>query len=77
MRGSFFSFLTTLFLFLTLSAASPVGQDAGNLAKRVNAGSLQQVTNFGSNPSGTKMYIYVPKKLASNPGVVVAIHYCK
>ncbi|KAI0505683.1 putative acetyl xylan esterase [Xylaria bambusicola] len=46
---------------------------AGPLERRA---SLQQVTNFGANTSGTKMYIYVPNKLASNPAVVVAIHYC-
>ncbi|KAI0440117.1 Alpha/Beta hydrolase protein [Xylaria telfairii] len=38
--------------------------------------SLQQVTNFGANTSGTKMYIYVPNNLATNPAVIVAIHYC-
>lgn len=37
---------------------------------------LRQVTNFGSNPSGTKMYIYVPAKLAASPPIIVAIHYC-
>lgn len=37
---------------------------------------LQQVTNFGSNPSNTKMFIYVPDKLAPNPPIIVAIHYC-
>ncbi|KAI1114976.1 Alpha/Beta hydrolase protein [Nemania sp. NC0429] len=46
---------------------------AGGLAKRA---SLQQVTNFGANTSGTKMYIYVPNKVASNPAIIVAIHYC-
>jgi acetylxylan esterase len=40
------------------------------------AASLQQVTSFGANTSGTKMYIYVPDKLATNPAIVVAIHYC-
>ncbi|KAI0107876.1 putative acetyl xylan esterase [Nemania sp. FL0031] len=40
------------------------------------AASLQQVTNFGANTSGTKMYIYVPDKLASNPAIIVAVHYC-
>lgn len=40
------------------------------------AASLQQVTSFGANTSGTKMYIYVPDNLASNPGIIVAIHYC-
>lgn len=38
--------------------------------------SLQQVTSFGVNTSGTKMYIYVPDNLATNPAVIVAIHYC-
>ncbi|KAL3423278.1 PHB depolymerase family esterase [Phlyctema vagabunda] len=42
----------------------------------VLAASLQQVTSFGSNPTGAQMYIYVPDKLASNPAIIVAIHYC-
>lgn len=37
---------------------------------------LTQVSNFGSNPSGTRMYIYVPSKLAASPPIIVAIHYC-
>ncbi|KAK1998775.1 PHB depolymerase family esterase [Colletotrichum falcatum] len=49
---------------------------AVGLAVSAGAASLQQVTSFGSNPSGAKMYIYVPDKLAANPPVVVAIHYC-
>jgi acetylxylan esterase len=55
-------------LALTSSLAS-----AGVIEKR---GSLQQVTGFGSNPSNTQMYIYVPNKLATNPAIIVAIHYC-
>jgi len=38
--------------------------------------SLVQVTNYGSNPSNTQMWIYVPNTLAANPPIVVAIHYC-
>lgn len=38
---------------------------------------LTQVTDFAANnPTGTKMYIYVPDNLASNPPIIVAIHYC-
>ncbi|KAH8882905.1 carbohydrate esterase family 1 protein [Thozetella sp. PMI_491] len=37
---------------------------------------LQQVTDFGANESGTKMYIYIPSTLAKNPPIIVAIHYC-
>ncbi|KAK5115727.1 hypothetical protein LTR62_000816 [Meristemomyces frigidus] len=38
---------------------------------------LTQVTSFGSNPSGTKMYIYVPSKVVAKPPIIVAIHYCQ
>jgi len=38
--------------------------------------SLIQVTNFGSNPSNTQMWIYVPNKLAEKPAIIVAVHYC-
>jgi len=41
-----------------------------------NAASLNQVANYGSNPSNTQMWIYVPDKLAPKPAIVVAIHYC-
>lgn len=46
---------------------------AEELAKRA---ALTQVTSFGENTSGTKMYIYVPDNLATTPAIIVAIHYC-
>ncbi|KAK3990008.1 Alpha/Beta hydrolase protein [Cladorrhinum sp. PSN332] len=46
------------------------------LASLSNAASLQQVTNWGSNPSNIRAYIYVPDRLASNPALIVASHYC-
>ncbi|KXX79424.1 putative acetylxylan esterase A [Madurella mycetomatis] len=47
--------------------------EAAKIAKRAT---LTQVTNFGSNPSGARMYIYVPDRLAANPAIVTAVHYC-
>ncbi|TGJ82416.1 hypothetical protein E0Z10_g6333 [Xylaria hypoxylon] len=38
--------------------------------------SLQQVSNFGTNPTSIQMYIYVPEKVASKPAVIVALHPC-
>lgn len=38
--------------------------------------SLQQVTNFGTNPSNIKMYMYVPAKLQAKPPVVLVLHAC-
>ncbi|KAK3315423.1 feruloyl esterase B precursor, partial [Apodospora peruviana] len=52
--------------FLGLAAAATTGLCA----------SLQQVTNFGTNPTKIYMYIYVPDKLATNPAVIVAMHPC-
>ncbi|KAK0890565.1 hypothetical protein LTR02_014607 [Friedmanniomyces endolithicus] len=43
------------------------------LARRA---ALTQVTNFGSNPTNTEMFIYVPSNVVANPPVIVAIHYC-
>ncbi|CRG90681.1 hypothetical protein PISL3812_07726 [Talaromyces islandicus] len=42
----------------------------------VTPGTLSQVTDFGSNPSNVSFNIYVPKNLATSPGIIVALHYC-
>lgn len=35
--------------------------------------SLQQVSNFGSNPSNIRMFIYVPDRVVAKPAVIVAV----
>ncbi|KAF4633373.1 hypothetical protein G7Y89_g4748 [Cudoniella acicularis] len=45
-------------------------------ATTASACTLQQVTSFGSNPTGVGMYICVPAKLATKPAIIVAMHYC-
>ncbi|KAF4566362.1 hypothetical protein EYR36_011788 [Pleurotus pulmonarius] len=37
---------------------------------------LQQVSNFGPNPTGVQMFLYRPTKLASPPPLIIAMHYC-
>ncbi|KAL5429388.1 hypothetical protein PMIN04_000191 [Paraphaeosphaeria minitans] len=39
-------------------------------------GALQQVTGFGTNPTGIQMYISVPAKVSTNPAIIVALHPC-
>ena len=34
------------------------------------------MTNFGSNPSNLRMYVYVPNNAPAKPAVLVAVHYC-
>ena len=40
------------------------------------AAALTQITDFGRNPTGLQMYLYVPKRVAAHPAIVVALHYC-
>jgi acetylxylan esterase len=64
MRASLFTFAAALLASVT---AAPLERRAA----------LTQVTNFASsNPTNTKMYIYVPAKLVAKPPVIVAIHFC-
>lgn len=74
-----FSTLLGASLLAATAFSSPVSFDelmtpAAPLKRAAQA--ITQVTNFGANTSGTKMYIYVPSKLATNPPIIVAIHYC-
>ncbi|GAA1631636.1 hypothetical protein GCM10009733_030650 [Nonomuraea maheshkhaliensis] len=41
-----------------------------------SAAALTEVTGFGANPGGLRMYVYVPDGVAARPGVLVAMHGC-
>lgn len=41
-----------------------------------SAASLTEVTDFGANPSGLRMHLYVPASAGARPPVLVAVHYC-
>ena len=45
-------------------------------APSASAAALQEVTNFGNNPSRTRMFLYVPDSVKPNPAVVVGVHWC-
>ncbi|KAG9255929.1 PHB depolymerase family esterase [Emericellopsis atlantica] len=49
---------------------------ASTLLGLAAAAQLQQVSNFGSNPSNVRMYVYKPDNLPANPPLIVAVHYC-
>ncbi|NKY39942.1 extracellular catalytic domain type 1 short-chain-length polyhydroxyalkanoate depolymerase [Cellulomonas septica] len=52
-------------LATTLTSAAPA-----------RAASLQEVTSFGSNPGGLRMFLFVPDTLPARPAVLVVNHYC-
>jgi hypothetical protein len=43
------------------------------LATLASAASLVSVRDFGPNPSGITMSIYVPDKLPPNPAIIVVV----
>jgi acetylxylan esterase len=40
------------------------------------AATLQQITNFGTNPTNLGMYVYKPDSAPARPAILVAVHYC-
>lgn len=54
---------------LRLAAAAAV------LSQQVHAGMIA-VSNFGTNPTGLQMQLYVPAKLAASPAIILAMHGC-
>ncbi|MEU2610119.1 PHB depolymerase family esterase [Micromonospora sp. NPDC007271] len=59
-----------------LVAAALAALAAVTAAAPASAAALTEVTNFGTNPSNLRMYLYVPDRVAPQPALVVAIHYC-
>src|SRR2546423_469291 len=59
-----------------LAAAGLAAGAALALAPPASAAALTEVTNFGTNPTGLRMFEYVPNNVAARPAVLVANHYC-
>jgi len=63
-----------------LGAVLAVGVAVGlsvQAAPEAAAASLTQITNFGANPSGLQMYLYVPNSVKANPPILLALHGCQ
>jgi acetylxylan esterase len=43
---------------------------------RAHAATVEQITSFGSNPSGIDMYLYTPSNVAAKPAILVGPHAC-
>ncbi|KAJ4390284.1 hypothetical protein N0V85_007370 [Neurospora sp. IMI 360204] len=72
------SLLTYLALGLgsTTVLAANCGQVPSQVPSQIPTGTLTPVTNFGENPTGLDLKIYVPKDLSPNPAVILALHMC-
>jgi poly(hydroxyalkanoate) depolymerase family esterase len=59
-----------------LATASPVEAASAPVDLPPPTAALTEVTNFGPNPTGLQMFMYVPSRVRPHPAVVVAVHYC-
>jgi poly(hydroxyalkanoate) depolymerase family esterase len=41
-----------------------------------SAAALTEVTDFGTNPTGLRMHLYVPDRVQDRPPVLLAVHWC-
>ena len=48
----------------------------GLAARTASAAIVQQITGFGSNPTGIGMYLYTPSNVVSHPPLLVGVHAC-
>jgi acetylxylan esterase len=67
------AFLVSLAGVLALALA---GVAVNVLPASALTSSLQQVTNFGSNPGGDQMWEYVPTTVTAHPAILVVMHFC-
>ncbi|WP_369167127.1 PHB depolymerase family esterase [Streptomyces sp. R28] len=69
-------FAALLSLLAALLVTAPAAAARTEAADVVPAATLTEVTDFGTNPSNLRMYVYVPGNVTANPAVLVAVHWC-
>ncbi|MFE6619860.1 PHB depolymerase family esterase [Streptomyces sp. NPDC057740] len=63
-------------LLATLFVTAPTAAARAEAADVVPTATLTEVTDFGTNPSNLRMYVYVPDTVTAAPAVLVAVHWC-
>ena len=61
---------------LVMAAAALAAGGGLQMAPLASAASLVQITNFGNNPGGLHMYVYVPDSAKASAPILVAMHQC-
>lgn len=67
---------TRLTLLGGVLAAGLAAAAALTFPQAASAATLQQITNFGANPTNLSMHLYVPDRVATPAPIMVAVHYC-
>lgn len=69
-------FASTTLLALLAACSAPIEAESLGHASTALGSGLSEVTGFGANPGGLKMYEHVPASLPANPALVVVLHGC-
>lgn len=72
----FVGFLGTVLLMLGLVVVTVWTAQPRIPTARAASSSLVQVTNFGTNPTGLQMWLYVPPSVRPHPPILLALHFC-
>jgi len=72
----FARFLVASLLMLGLVVATAWAVQPRSSTARAASASLVQVTNFGTNPTGLQMWLYVPTSVKPHPQILLALHQC-
>src|SRR5260221_14534154 len=60
-----------------LLCAAAVATAASCLSTGAASGAtVQQIADFGNNPTGIGMYLYTPTNVVSRPPILVGVHAC-
>ena len=78
LRGSprFVRYLAASLLMLGLVVVTVWTVQQRTATVRAASGALVQVTNFGTNPTGLQMWLYVPPSVKQHPPILLAVHQC-
>lgn len=68
--------LAAVFLNAPAATCAPAAAPVRAAAAPVPAATLTEVTGFGTNPSGLRMYVYAPANVTAHPAILVAVHWC-
>jgi poly(hydroxyalkanoate) depolymerase family esterase len=71
-----FPLVSTSIIVAACSSTSDETAQTSSAISHASGSGLTEITNFGSNPAGLKMYEYVPSALAALPPVLVVLHGC-
>ncbi|MET9970928.1 PHB depolymerase family esterase, partial [Streptomyces sp. NPDC006356] len=63
-------------LLAALLVTAPTAAARTEATDVVPTATLTEVTDFGTNPSNLRMYVYVPDSVTATPAVLVAVHWC-